>query len=92
MTVWFITLISSMVTHEVIASSTTTPCSTSTLSRFHGIHSLLPRVAFIHLLLHRSCTSSTARLVVLCTKHVLHSWEKGAVLILKEGVWEADGC
>lgn len=60
MTVWLITLISTMVTHHVIASSATSTCSTSTLSSFHGIHSLLPSVAFIHLLLSWSCTSSTA--------------------------------
>ena len=48
-------------------------------------------MAVVHLLLSRPSTSGTARLVVFCTEHVFHSWEKGAVLILKERVWEADG-
>lgn len=92
MTVRFITLICTMVTHYIIASSTASPCSTCTLSSFHGIHSFLPTMAFIHLVLTWSCTASAARLVVFCTKHVFHSWKKGAVLILKEGVRKADRC
>lgn len=92
MTVRFITLVSTMMTHYVITWATASPCSTCTLSRFQCIHSFLPGVAFIHLFLPWSCTTSTARLVVLCAKHVLHSWKKGAVFILKQGVWEADRC
>lgn len=91
MAVRFIALISPMVPHYVIASSTACPRSSGALSPLHGVQSLWPSVAFIHLLLPRSRSTSAARLVVLCTKHVFHSWKEGAVFILEKGVREADG-
>lgn len=91
MTVWFIRLITTMVTHHVITGSATARSSSGTLSGFHRVHPFLPGVAFIHLLRTWTGAAGTARLVVLCAKHVFHPWEEGAVLILKEGVREADG-
>lgn len=92
MAILFVTLIPTVMTHQVVAGATSAPCSTTTLACLHGVQALGSAMALAHVLLPRSCTSGAARLVVLGTEHILHSWEKGAVLVLEEGVREADGC
>ncbi|TNN54291.1 hypothetical protein EYF80_035519 [Liparis tanakae] len=90
MAVGFIPLIPPVVTHDVIVGASTSPRSASALPGLHGVHSLLSGVVVVHLLLARPRPPGAARLVVLRAEHVFHSWEEGAVLILKEGVREAD--
>lgn len=91
MAILFVSLISAVMAHQVVAGATSAPCSATTLTRFHGVQAVGSAVALAHVLLPRSCSSGAARLVVLGTEHILHSWEEGAVFVLEEGVREADG-
>lgn len=91
MAILFVTLIPAVMTHQVIAGATSGSCSAAALTRLHGVQALGSTMALVHVLLPRSCTSGTARLVVLGAEHILHSWEERAVLVLEEGVWETDG-